>query len=63
MPRTVLLLVYGALVAYTIGAGGYALARTGVKPLWVLLVLVPTVNIVALWVWAYCRWPAQTRKS
>ncbi len=34
------------------------LRRAGYSPWWVLLVLVPLVNLVALWVFAYRRWPA-----
>ena len=34
------------------------LRRAGYSPWWVLLVLVPLVNLVALWVFAYVRWPA-----
>ena len=34
------------------------LRRAGFSPWWVLLVLVPLMNLVALWVFAYRRWPA-----
>lgn len=37
---------------------GRVLRRAGHSPWWVLLVLVPVVNLVALWVFAYTRWPA-----
>ena len=57
LPRTVSLFIYGALLTYTIAAGGYALARSGIKPLWVLLLLIPTINVATLWAWAYVRWP------
>lgn len=64
LPRTLIFFVYGMLLTYTIAAGGYALARSGIKPLWVLLLLVPTVNVAALWVWAYVRWPVlRTQKE
>jgi hypothetical protein len=32
--------------------------RAGFSPWWVLLALVPLVNLVVLWVFAYTRWPA-----
>jgi|APFre7841882724_1041349.scaffolds.fasta_scaffold61347_4 hypothetical protein len=32
--------------------------RAGYSPWWVLLGLVPVVNFVVLWVFAYARWPA-----
>lgn len=63
LPRTLIFFVYGVLLTYSIAAGGYALARSGIKPLWVLLIIVPTVNVVALWVWAYVRWPAMNLKK
>jgi len=32
-------------------------ARTGLPGAWSLLVLVPYVNVIALWVFAYACWP------
>lgn len=63
LPRGVMLLSYGLLLTYSIAAGGYVLARTGIKPLWVLLLLVPTLNLVGLYVWAIMRWPTLKRKE
>ena len=34
------------------------LRRAGYSPWWVLLLLVPLVNLIALWIFAYARWPA-----
>lgn len=34
------------------------LRKTGRSRLWCILVLVPLLNLVALWVFAYIRWPA-----
>ena len=58
LPRTLSLFIYGVLLTYSIAAGGFALARSGHKPLWILLMLIPTLNLCALWFWAYCPWPA-----
>lgn len=33
------------------------LARTGHSRFWILIALVPLVNIIFLWVWAFKRWP------
>ncbi len=33
------------------------LRRTGHAPLWSLLFVIPLVNVVALWVFAFKRWP------
>jgi hypothetical protein len=37
---------------------GRVVRRAGFSPWWVLLALVPLVNLVVLWVFAYSRWPA-----
>ncbi len=34
-----------------------AVARAGFSPWWVLLGIVPLLNIVMLWVFAYAKWP------
>ncbi len=63
MPKTAAFFIYGVLLTYSIAAGGYALARTGIKPLWILLLLVPTINVGTLWAWAYARWPALIKNT
>jgi hypothetical protein len=35
------------------------LRRTGLSPWWSFLVLVPYVNVAALWVFAFARWPSE----
>jgi hypothetical protein len=54
-PVTALALVLLAVPLWMIGR---VLRRAGYSPWWALLVLVPLVNLVALWVFAYVRWPA-----
>lgn len=39
------------------------LRRAGFSRWWVLLVLVPVVNLLALWWFAYARWPAVDRPA
>lgn len=63
LPPTLSFLTYGLLTAYSIAAGGMVLARSGIKPLWVLLLLVPTLNLVCLWLWALRPWPADRNKG
>jgi len=36
--------------------------RAGFSPWWVLVALVPLVNLVVLWVFAFRRWPALDRE-
>ena len=37
---------------------GKAVGKAGFSPWWVLFAVVPIVNIVMLWVFAYAKWPA-----
>lgn len=50
-------LIIGVVLAITMGCGGMVAARAGRSPLWVLLLLVPFVNVALLWAFAYSRWP------
>jgi hypothetical protein len=59
LPQSAAYLIYGLLLAYSIAAGGFVLARLGLKPLWSLILIVPTLNLVGLFFCAYSRWPAQ----
>ncbi|HYD29966.1 MAG TPA: hypothetical protein VEB64_03810 [Azospirillaceae bacterium] len=44
------------LVAYIVLAG-WVCARAGRSPLWSLVLLYPPTAIIAIWVFAYIRWP------
>jgi hypothetical protein len=35
-----------------------AVGKAGFSPWWTLLGIVPLVNLVMLWVFAYAKWPA-----
>jgi len=37
---------------------GRAVGKAGFSPWWVLLGIVPVVNVIMLWVFAYAKWPA-----
>ena len=50
-------LIISIVMTYTMVAGGWVLAKAGRSPLWVLFLLVPYVNVVAIWIFAYMRWP------
>ena len=59
-PVTLLALVLLAVPLLMIGR---VLRRAGHSPWWALVVLVPLANLVALWVFAYVRWPAVDRAT
>jgi hypothetical protein len=39
------------------------LRRTGHNPLWCLLAIVPAVNLIALWFFAFKPWPSDKPKT
>ncbi|CAK0745612.1 hypothetical protein CCP2SC5_1350007 [Azospirillaceae bacterium] len=51
-------LIVGVVLSYAICMAGWVTARAGRSPLWAMALLVPYVNVLALWCFAYCRWPA-----
>jgi uncharacterized membrane protein YhaH (DUF805 family) len=50
-----------AVLAIFLVPGVRILRRTGHSGWWVLLWFVPLVNILALWIFAFARWPALER--
>lgn len=59
LPMTLGYLLLGFIVVGLVSAGGFVLARLGIKPLWALLLVVPVVQIVALWGFATRKWPRE----
>jgi uncharacterized protein (DUF983 family) len=53
--RELVLLITAAVIAWPYCR---VLSRLGFSPWLGLLVFVPIVNIVALWLFAYAKWPA-----
>ena len=50
-------LVAGVIIVAMMGCGAFVLVRAGRSPLWSVLLLIPVVQLVALWVFAFVRWP------
>ena len=59
LPGWLISVVVGVQISAKIGLGGWILARGGRSPLWILLLLVPYGELLALWVFAYADWPAE----
>jgi uncharacterized membrane protein YhaH (DUF805 family) len=59
-PSPIELLALAAL-AIPILMAARVLRRAGFSRWWALLVLVPVVNLIGLWLFAYVRWPAIDR--
>ncbi|WP_042699634.1 hypothetical protein [Azospirillum sp. B506] len=56
------LLIGSIVTMYMLIAGGWVLAKAGRSPLWILLLLFPYINVLAVWVFAFIRWPFVDRK-
>lgn len=59
LPGWLISVVVGVQISAKIGFGGWILARSGRSPLWILALLVPYGELLALWVFAYAEWPAE----
>jgi len=57
LPPWIGMLIISLILVYAIALGGWVLAKAGRSPVWVLLLLVPYVNVIAVWAFAYARWP------
>lgn len=53
-----ILLIVGFLFALLWWLAGRTLRKAGFSAWWALLGLVPVVNVVMLWVFAFAEWPA-----
>lgn len=51
------MLIMSLLGAYLVLTGGMIAGRAGRAPFWGLLLLFPMVQIVAIWVFAFIKWP------
>jgi hypothetical protein len=51
------LLIGSIVTMYMLIAGGWVLAKAGRSPLWILLLLFPYLNVLAVWAFAFIRWP------
>jgi len=50
-------LIAGIVIVASMGCGAFVLIRAGRSPLWSVLLIIPFAVIVALWVFAFVRWP------
>jgi hypothetical protein len=51
------------LLLVSLWASGRVVKRAGFSPWWALILLVPLVNVVSFWVFAFSRWPTLDRAS
>jgi len=49
----------GCILTGMLAMSGWVVAKTGRSPLWALVLLAgPYLPVIAIWVFAYSRWPA-----
>ena len=54
------------LIFYVIGIMvpvGKVLSKAGRSPLWSVFAIVPVLNVILLWVFAFSSWPSQRKYS
>ena len=56
-------LLEGVLLFIGLSAAAVVLTRTGRSPYWVFLLLVPFVNVIALWYLAFAAWSKPLKKT
>lgn len=62
-PELVMIALVGAIIWFGILLNTRILKKAGFSPWLCLLMLIPFVNIVMIWVFAFTTWPAQRDKS
>lgn len=62
MPPALGYLLLGLIIMGWISAAGFVLARLGYRPLWAFALVVPFVQTIVLWLFAYSRWPREKQQ-
>ena len=61
LSQYVSLTIIGLMIAAALTLAGFILARMGYKPLWALVLLPPTINVLGLWVLALIKFPIEKK--
>ncbi|MCB9947057.1 MAG: hypothetical protein H6842_04420 [Rhodospirillaceae bacterium] len=56
-------LIVGLYIVAMMAFGSLILVKARRSPIWVFLLLVPYLNLLGLWVFAYVRWPGLKRSD
>ncbi len=57
---SILILIFSAFVLWLCSL---ILDKAGLSKAWVFCLLIPVVNIIMLWVFAFCHWPKVTKSN
>lgn len=63
LSRYISLTIIGLMIAGALTLAGFILARLGYKPLWALVLLPPTANVIGLWALAFIKFPIEKLNS
>jgi len=55
-------LTFVVMIAIILYPLGRILKRIGLSPFWSVLALIPFVNLISLWILAFCDWPTEKGK-
>ena len=50
-------ILIAAFIAFTLWLGAKILDKAGIHKGWVFCLLIPVVNIIMIWVFAFTHWP------
>ena len=59
----IVILLFAGLLWVFIAVFGRILQRTGYSRWWLLTLLVPIVNVIMVWVFAFAEWPVISRAN
>ena len=62
LPPLIIVGLLGLLVV-SVWASGRVVKRAGFSPWWALMLVVPLINVISLWVFAFSRWPLDRASS
>ena len=57
VPDWIAHLIVGIFIFCLVSCSGIILTRTGRNPYYALLLLIPVVQVIAIWMFAYSMWP------
>lgn len=57
LPRWLELAFAGPLLVYFIVVSSIVLSKAGKHPAWSLILLLPIIQPIAVWAFAFCHWP------
>ena len=54
-------LIAGITLLILLITAGIAIGKSGRHPIWALALLLPVMQVIVFWLWAYGHWPARDK--